>query len=101
MAATLPQVTTRAGDHRLVQRSEQDGRARGSAKVAVPTWTADAPARTISAASQAVRTPPTPMIGRPARRRRRRGRPARRRVDRRSDSPPPPAPSAGAAVRWS
>ena len=35
----------------------------GSLKVAVPTWTALAPAATSSSASRPVRTPPTPMIG--------------------------------------
>src|SRR5690606_5856202 len=38
--------------------------ARGSAKVAVPTWTAEAPARSSSAASSPRATPPTPTIGR-------------------------------------
>src|SRR4030081_3141097 len=35
----------------------------GSAKVAVPTWTADAPAIRNSSASAALVTPPAPVIG--------------------------------------
>ena len=73
--------------------------ARGSAKVAVPTWTADAPASTSSAASAPLATPPTPTIGRS-------GWAACTSWTARTatgwiagpDSPPPPAPSAGRRV---
>ena len=82
------------------QLAQHAGRlARGSANVAVPTWTATAPASISSSASHPVATPPTPMIGRS-------GRAAWTSWTARTatgwmagpDSPPPPAPSAGRRV---
>jgi hypothetical protein len=48
---------------RGLELAEHPTGADGSPKIAVPTWTAAAPASTSSSASSPVRTPPTPMMG--------------------------------------
>lgn len=52
-----------AGREGVLQLAQDAGAAAGSWKTAVPTATADAPARMNSRASSPVAMPPTPMMG--------------------------------------